>query len=78
MVTLNFLIGFWALDPVDKLLLMFRDTDIVICTRDKSDRNMLNVLQRDKLTDRLTLKPLVKGHELLESVNQGILLFVLI
>lgn len=78
MVTLNFLIGFWALDPVDELLLMLRDTDAVISTRDKSDRNMFNVLQRDKLTDRLTLKPLVEGHELLESVNQGILLFVLI
>ncbi len=55
MVTLNFLIGFWALDPVDELLLMFRDTDIVISSRDKNDWNMLNVLQRDKLTDRITL-----------------------
>ena len=55
MVALKSPVGFWALDPVDELLLMLRDTDIVLSSRDKNDWDMLNVLQRDKLTYRITL-----------------------
>ena len=78
MSTINALIGLRALDPVYELFLVIRDTDVVIRARDKSDGDILDILKWDKFTNGLTLEPLVKRHKFLESVNQGILLLVLI